>query len=91
MTATDSTAPAHGGFISLEFDLNHSPSKVWRALTDPVLLTEWLLPVAGFKLELGAAFTFRAQPQHAWIAGSSWSKRKGSSVGGGLSATSTPS
>ena len=66
MTATDTTAPAHGESISLEFDLNHSPSKVWRALTDPVLLTEWLLPVAGFKLELGAAFTFRAQPQPGW-------------------------
>lgn len=66
MTATDTTAPPHGESISLELDLNHSPSKVWRALTDPVLLTEWLLPVAGFKLELGAAFTFRAQPQPGW-------------------------
>ena len=34
-----------------------------RALTDPVLLTEWLLPVVDLKLEPGAAFTFEAQPQ----------------------------
>jgi hypothetical protein len=26
--------------LSFEFDLHHSPEKVWRALTDPVLLAE---------------------------------------------------
>jgi uncharacterized protein YndB with AHSA1/START domain len=49
-----------------EFDLPHSPDKVWRALTDPVLVAEWLLPVVDFKLEPGAAFTFTAQPQPGW-------------------------
>jgi uncharacterized protein YndB with AHSA1/START domain len=39
---------------------------VWRALTDPVLLSEWLLPVVGLKLEPGAAFAFRAPPQPDW-------------------------
>jgi uncharacterized protein YndB with AHSA1/START domain len=39
---------------------------VWRALTDPVLLAEWLLPVTGFKLEPGAAFTFKTQPYPGW-------------------------
>jgi uncharacterized protein YndB with AHSA1/START domain len=52
--------------ISFEFDLHHSPEKVWRALTDPVLLTEWLLPVVGLKLEPGAAFTFKTQPYPGW-------------------------
>ena len=52
--------------IAFEFDLHHAPEKVWRALTDPTLLTEWLLPVVGLKLEPGAAFTFTAQPQPGW-------------------------
>src|SRR5688572_32894909 len=52
--------------LSLEFDLPHAPEKVWRALTDPVLLTEWLLPVVNFKLEQGVAFTFKAPPQPGW-------------------------
>jgi uncharacterized protein YndB with AHSA1/START domain len=52
--------------ISFEFDLHHEPEKVWRALTDPVLLAEWLLPVLDLKLEPGAAFTFTAQPQPGW-------------------------
>jgi uncharacterized protein YndB with AHSA1/START domain len=66
MTLTDKTAPSQTESLSFEFDLRHSPEKVWRALTDPVLLTEWLLPVIDFKLDLGAAFTFTAQPQPGW-------------------------
>jgi len=31
-----------------------------------VLLTEWLLPVIELKLEPGAAFTFKTQPQPGW-------------------------
>jgi uncharacterized protein YndB with AHSA1/START domain len=46
--------------------LHHSPEKVWRALTDPVLLTEWLLPVVELTLEPGAAFTFKTQPYPGW-------------------------
>ena len=66
MTPTDKTAQSQTESISFEFDLHHPPEKVWRALTDPVLLAEWLLPVVGFKLEPGAAFTFEAQPQPGW-------------------------
>jgi uncharacterized protein YndB with AHSA1/START domain len=36
------------------------PEKVSRALT------EWLLPVVALKLEPGAAFTFKTQPQPGW-------------------------
>jgi uncharacterized protein YndB with AHSA1/START domain len=39
---------------------------VWRALTDPKLLAEWLLPVIGFELEPGAAFTFKTQAYPGW-------------------------
>jgi uncharacterized protein YndB with AHSA1/START domain len=66
MNPIDKTAPSQSEAISFEFDLHHSPEKVWRALTDPELLTEWLLPVVELKLEPGAAFTLRAQPQPGW-------------------------
>lgn len=66
MTVTETTAPSQTDSISLDFDLRHAPEKVWRALTDPVLLAEWLLPVVGLELKPGAAFTFNAQPQPGW-------------------------
>ena len=66
MNPFDRTAPAQTDSIAFEFDLQHSPAKVWRALTDPGLLAEWLLPVVELALEPGAAFTFKAQPQPGW-------------------------
>jgi len=66
MNPIDVTAPSQTESISLEFDLHHLPEKVWRALTDPVLLTEWLLPVVELKLEPGNAFTFKTQPYPGW-------------------------
>ncbi len=66
MNPIDTTAPSQAESISFEFELQHLPEKVWRALTDPVLLTEWLLPVIEFELEPGAAFTFKTQPQPGW-------------------------
>jgi uncharacterized protein YndB with AHSA1/START domain len=66
MTLTDNTARSQTGSIAFEFDLQHPPEKVWRALTDPELLTEWLLPVIGLKLEPGVEFTFKAPPQPGW-------------------------
>ena len=66
MTLTDTTAPSQTDSLSFEIDLPHSPDKVWRALTDPDLLREWLLPVIDLELETGAAFTFRTQPYPGW-------------------------
>jgi uncharacterized protein YndB with AHSA1/START domain len=68
MSAIDKTAPSQTDSISFEFDLQHAPEKVWRALTDPGLLAEWLLPVVERELELepGAAFTFKTQPYPGW-------------------------
>ena len=66
MTVADKTAPSQTEALSFEFDLRHSPEKVWRALTDPALLAEWLLPVVELKLEPGAAFTFRTEPHPGW-------------------------
>jgi uncharacterized protein YndB with AHSA1/START domain len=68
MNPVDKTAPSQTESLSFEFDLQHAPEKVWRALTDPALLAEWLLPVVNLDLELepGAAFTFKTQPYPGW-------------------------
>jgi uncharacterized protein YndB with AHSA1/START domain len=66
MTVTDTTAKSQTESIAFEFDLQHPPEKVWRALTDPELLAQWLLPAIGFDLELGSTFRFETQPQPGW-------------------------
>ena len=66
MNPIDKTARSQTDSISFEFDLHHSPEKVWRALTDPSLLAEWLLPVVALELEPGTAFTFKTQPYPGW-------------------------
>src|SRR5579872_3213811 len=66
MTVVDTTEKSQSATISLEFDLPHKPEKVWRALTEPALLAEWLLPVVNMNLERGAAFTFKTMPVGGW-------------------------
>jgi uncharacterized protein YndB with AHSA1/START domain len=66
MITIDKTAPSQTESLSFEFDLPHAPEKVWRALTDPALLAQWLLPVFDLELEPGAAFTFKTQPYPGW-------------------------
>ena len=66
MTVVDKTVKSQTEAISFEFDLRHSIEKVWRALTDPVLLAEWLLPVVGLELEPGTAFKFQKEPMPGW-------------------------
>ena len=66
MSFVETTARLQTESIAFEFDLHHSPAKVWRALTDPTLLAEWLLPVLNHRLEPGAAFTLKAPAQPGW-------------------------
>jgi uncharacterized protein YndB with AHSA1/START domain len=66
MTPADQTPPSQTESIAFEFELPHPLQKVWRALTDPVLLAQWLLPVLDLHLEPGAAFRFQAPPQPGW-------------------------
>ena len=66
MSIHDDTEPSQTDAIRFAFDLSHAPAKVWRALTDPVLLSEWLLPVVGLKLEVGHAFAFQAPSFPGW-------------------------
>lgn len=68
MNVIDKTDPAQTDSIAFEFDLQHPPEKVWRALTDRALLAEWLLPVIDLRLEPQAAFTFKTQPYPAGTA-----------------------
>jgi uncharacterized protein YndB with AHSA1/START domain len=66
MTPVENSLRSSGESLSFELDLAHAPDKVWRALTDPVLLSEWLLPVVDLKLAPGSAFVFRAPPVGGW-------------------------
>jgi len=66
MNPTDTTPRSQTESISFEFDLPHAPEKVWRALTEPDLLAEWLLPVLDLHLEPNAAFTFKTQAYPGW-------------------------
>lgn len=66
MSVTDTTTPWQSEAIAFEFDLPHAPEKVWRALTTPELLAQWLLPSRGFGLAAGTVFTFSAPPQPGW-------------------------
>lgn len=68
MKPIDKTAPGQSDTLSLEVELKHPPAKVWRALTEPALLAEWLLPIVGDQLALepGAAFTLKTQPYPGW-------------------------
>lgn len=66
MTTTRQTTQSQPGTLTFEFDLQHAPEKVWRALTEPALLEQWLLPVLDLKLAAGAAFTFQTDPQPNW-------------------------
>lgn len=60
MKLADTTAPSQREAISFQVDLPHPPRKVWRALTEPELLAEWLLPTIGFEPRPGAEFTLKA-------------------------------
>lgn len=66
MSPYDKTPGGQTDRVVFELELRHPPTKVWRALTNPVLLAEWLLPVANLKLQAGAEFKFQAPPQPGW-------------------------
>lgn len=66
MTTTDRTDSSQSETLAFEFDLPHPPTKVWRALTEPELLAEWLMPVVNHRLEEDAEFTITAPPQPGW-------------------------
>ncbi len=66
MNPIDKTDRSQTETLAFEFELAHAPEKVWRAITEPELLEQWLLPVFDLALEPGAAFMFKTQPFPGW-------------------------
>ena len=61
MTATT----AETRTLTIEREFAHPPEKVWRALTQPELIAEWLMK-NDFKPVVGHRFNFRADPVPGW-------------------------
>lgn len=51
--------------VVIEKIFAHPPEKLWRALTEPALLTQWLLK-NNFLPEIGREFQFRNEPVGGW-------------------------
>jgi uncharacterized protein YndB with AHSA1/START domain len=51
--------------IVVERTMPHPPDKVWRALTQPELVSEWLMPT-DLEATVGRRFNFRSQPVNGW-------------------------
>ena len=51
--------------IVIERRLAHAPDKVWRALTEDVLIAQWLM-ANDFRPQVGHRFTFKARPMGDW-------------------------
>ena len=56
------SAPLDRRAVVLDRDLAHRPEKVWRAITQPHLIAEWLM-ANDFAPELGRDFRLRNTPQ----------------------------
>jgi len=59
------TTSAETKAISMEFDLPHATEKVWRALTEPKLLAQWLM-ATDLRPVVGDSFTFKSDPTPWW-------------------------
>jgi uncharacterized protein YndB with AHSA1/START domain len=51
--------------LVVEREFSYPPEKVWRALTQPHLLAEWLM-ANDFEPVVGHKFEFRAEPNPKW-------------------------
>lgn len=66
MTVKETTPAGQSDRLRFELELRHPPAKVWRALSEPELVSQWLLPSVGLSLEPGARFELLAPPQPGW-------------------------
>jgi uncharacterized protein YndB with AHSA1/START domain len=60
MTKSDETRT-----LIIEKEMPHAPEKIWRALTQPALIAEWLMK-SDFQPVVGHKFNFRADPMPNW-------------------------
>ncbi|HTJ63017.1 MAG TPA: SRPBCC domain-containing protein [Alphaproteobacteria bacterium] len=51
--------------VVVEREIGHAPEKIWRALTQPHLIAEWLMK-NDFKPVADHRFNLRAEPQPNW-------------------------
>jgi uncharacterized protein YndB with AHSA1/START domain len=51
--------------VVIEREMAHPPEKIWRALTQPHLIAEWLMK-SDFKPVADHRFTLRAEPNPHW-------------------------
>ena len=49
--------------LRFEFTYPHPPERVWRALTDPAALREWLMDTTFSEATVGHQFQFRTDPK----------------------------
>jgi uncharacterized protein YndB with AHSA1/START domain len=57
--------PEDGRSVVVEREIPFPPEKLWRALTQPHLIEEWLMK-NDFKPVVGHSFSLRANPQPNW-------------------------
>jgi uncharacterized protein YndB with AHSA1/START domain len=60
---TDATAGSRS--VIIEREMPHPPEKIWRALTQRSLISQWLLE-GDFEPVVGHRFTFRTVPKPGW-------------------------
>jgi uncharacterized protein YndB with AHSA1/START domain len=58
-------APDETRTVVIEREMPHPPEKVWRALTQPALIAEWLMK-NDFRAEVGHSFSLRTDPMPHW-------------------------
>lgn len=51
--------------LIIEREMPHAPEKIWRALTQPALIADWLMK-NNFQSTVGHRFQFRADPVPNW-------------------------
>jgi uncharacterized protein YndB with AHSA1/START domain len=51
--------------VTVEREFPHAPEKLWRALTQPHLIADWLMQ-NDFQPKVGHQFKLRAEPQPGW-------------------------
>jgi uncharacterized protein YndB with AHSA1/START domain len=66
MIPVDITERAQSETLAFEIDLPHRAEKIWRALTEPALLAEWLLPASDLALVPDTPFSLQAPAFPGW-------------------------